>query len=256
MKEHSVKSIERKIVGFEVIKPAEQQPAAPLADDNPLYKRIDSRPPGEMESVCEKVEYFTFRGRQTVYLVTGFMPVEGVVNGKPCVIERPMEFFLPASQNTEDQQWITATMRSLSLAARAGFAAKNLQDLRKVAWDKGLIRCGYVDYETPDGKKKRVPKNHDSEVAAIAWALQQQLYRRGFLDAEGNQRPVETLITSYQARLAQARSQPPESAASADSETPPERMPVAKQCPQCRNFTLVMQAGCETCTTCDYTRCA
>ena len=252
MKDHPVKSIERKIVAFEVVKPGAPQAAAPLADDNPLYKRIDSRPPGEMESVCEKVEYHTFRGRQTVYLVTGFMPVEGVVNGKPCVIERPLEFFLPASQNTEDQQWITATMRSLSLAARAGFAAKNLQDLRKVAWDKGLVRCGYVDYETPDGKKKRVPKNHDSEVAAIAWALQQQLYRRGFLDAEGNQRPVEKLVATYQARLAQSNTPAP----APDSENPPERMPVAKQCPQCRNYTLVMQAGCETCTTCEYTRCA
>jgi ribonucleoside-diphosphate reductase alpha chain len=254
MKDNSVKSIERNIVGFEVVKPAELNNAAPLIDDNPLCKRIDSRPPGEMESVCEKVEYYTFRGRQTVYLVTGFMPVDGVVNGRPCVIERPLEFFLPASQNTEDQQWITATMRSLSLAARAGFAAKILQDLRKVAWDKGLVRCGHVDYETPDGKKKRVPKNHDSEVATIAWALQQQLYRRGFLDAEGNQRPVETLIANYQARLEQSKAQAPD--ASADSEAPPERMPVAKQCPQCRNFTLVMQAGCETCTTCEYTRCA
>ncbi|BBI58926.1 hypothetical protein HSBAA_02320 [Vreelandella sulfidaeris] len=45
-------------------------------------------------------------------------------------------------------------------------------DLRKVAWDKGLVRCGMNRWNKP--------MFHDSEVAAIAWSIQQILYRRGF----------------------------------------------------------------------------
>jgi ribonucleoside-diphosphate reductase alpha chain len=74
-------------------------------------------------------------------------------------------------------------MRSLSLAARGGFAARTLQDMRKVSWDRGQVRLG--DVERMDGH--RSPRWHDSEVAALAYAIQQILYRRGFLDAEGNQ---------------------------------------------------------------------
>src|SRR5690625_5876809 len=117
------------------------------------------------------------------------MPVQGVLNGKRVIIERPVEFFFPSGQLSSEHQWITATMRSLSLAARGGYVTQAVADLRKVAWDKGLVRCGMNRWEKP--------MFHDSEVAAIAWSIQQILYRRVFLDQDGNEVPVAELMRRY-----------------------------------------------------------
>lgn len=132
--------INSKIVSYSVKKAVEEQ--APLADENPLTVRIPSRPEGTLEAVSEKISYVGAEGRKKVYLLVSFMPVEGVLDGKRVVIERPVEFFFPSGQLSSEHQWITATMRSLSLAARGGYVTQAVADLRKVAWDKGLVRCG------------------------------------------------------------------------------------------------------------------
>ncbi|MFX8903214.1 hypothetical protein ABTM99_20125, partial [Acinetobacter baumannii] len=74
----------------------------------------------------------------------------------------------------ESQQWITSSMRLLSLAARGGFLERALSDMRKVAWDRGPVRLG--THQRADGAM--VPMWHDSEVAAIAFAVQNILARR------------------------------------------------------------------------------
>ena len=54
------------------------------------------------------------------------------------------------------------------------FLERALGDMRKVAWDRGPVRLG--TYEKADGT--RVPMWHDSEVAAIAFAVQNIIGRR------------------------------------------------------------------------------
>ena len=142
-----------------------------------------------MPAIIEKVEYLTQAGKKSLYVAVSFIEVTGRLGGEDVTIERPIEFFIPTGQRDESQQWITATMRSLSLAARGGFVARNLQDMRKVSWDRGQVRLG--DVQRLDGH--RSPRWHDSEVAALAYAIQQILFRRGFLDAEGNQVPSRAL---------------------------------------------------------------
>ncbi|RKP59083.1 adenosylcobalamin-dependent ribonucleoside-diphosphate reductase [Pararobbsia silviterrae] len=159
------------------------------SETDPLRIAIDHRPRGELPAIIEKVEYLTAAGKKSLYVAVSFLEVTGRLGGADVTIDRPIEFFMPAGQRDESQQWITATMRSLSLAARGGFVARNLQDLRKVSWDRGQVRLGEV--KRLDGH--RVPRWHDSEVAALAYAIQQILYRRGFLDAEGGQVPSREL---------------------------------------------------------------
>nr|WP_307719456.1 adenosylcobalamin-dependent ribonucleoside-diphosphate reductase [Massilia cavernae] len=168
---------------------APAQPPA-LPDEDPLRKRFDSRPSGELESVTCKIRYTTQEGTKAAYLTVSFIRAEGRLAGQPVVIERPFEFFMPANQRSDGQQWITSTMRLLSLAARAGSSvAKALADMREVVWEKGPVRCGSLTRD--DGTE--VPVFHDSEVAAIAFMLQRVLIRRGFLDRYGNQVPVAEL---------------------------------------------------------------
>ncbi|TVP50521.1 MAG: ribonucleoside-diphosphate reductase [Halomonas sp.] len=258
--------ITSKIIGYRIKAQEQTAPAPELQDENPLTVRIPSRPEGTLEAVSEKISYVGAEGRKKVYLLVSFMPVEGVLDGKRVVIERPVEFFFPSGQLSSEHQWITATMRSLSLAARGGYATQAVADLRKVAWDKGLVRCGFNRWNKP--------MFHDSEVAAIAWSIQQILYRRGFLDQDGNQVPVEQLVERYAHRMIHGHAwQPPrEEAASATpteasiGEPTSERLSAEKKpegsgpvtvgnCPECRG-ELIMMDGCPTCYAgCGWSKC-
>lgn len=215
---------------------------APLPDDDPLVKRFDNRPQGELESVTCKVRYATQEGSKAAYLTVSFIRAEGRLNGQPVLIERPFEFFMPANQRSDGQQWITSTMRLLSLAARAGGSvAKALADMREVVWEKGPVRCGTLTRE--DGTE--VPAFHDSEVGAIAFMLQRVLIRRGFLDRNGNQVPVAELARQLERSTLAAPAVP----------APPAPLPAAgtaRKCPECGARALHKVDGCSHCGECHY----
>lgn len=222
----------------------------PVSDIDPLTLRIERRPEGALEAVSEKITYNDMEGRQRVYVLVSFIPVDGVVDGKPVTIERPIEFFVPSGQLSSEHQWITATMRSLSLAARGGYITQALQDLRKVAWDKGPVRCGLNQY----GK----PLFHDSVVAAIAWSIQQILYRRGFVTEDGQQVPLEQLMTRREPSVVTT----PQLETIKDRPTPSlppyavvgAATPSAGECSECGS-DMQMMDGCPTCLTCGNSRC-
>jgi ribonucleoside-diphosphate reductase alpha chain len=181
---------------------------------DPMREVIASRPKGGLSAVAEKIEYWTQQGRQHLYLVVSFLPL-------PDGRERAIEFFMPVGQNGESQQWVTSSMRMLSLAARGGFLDRALADMRKVAWDRGPVRLGV--YTKADGSQ--VPQWHDSEVAAIAYAVQNIIARRNGLPA------AET-------------SAPPPSAATA---------PMAgAKCPECGAYAMIRKDGCDYCTQCGH----
>jgi ribonucleoside-diphosphate reductase alpha chain len=216
-------------------------PGAAEADDvDPLRRRFESRPPGELESSTSKVEYTTQEGKKTVYLTISFLRVEGRSRGQALTIERPFEFFMPANQRSEGQQWITSTMRLLSLAARAGSSiAKALADMRAVVWEKGPVRCGHLT--RADGVQ--VPVYHDSEVAAIAFMLQRMLIKRGFLDAYGGQVPAEQLDRQL-ARRGTVQAVP--------APLVPAPAGTGAKCPECGARALHKVDGCTRCTACHH----
>ena len=225
------------------------EPPAPHPDDvDPLRKRFESRPLGELESVTSKVEYATHEGKKAAYITVSFIRVEGRAGGREVLIERPFEFFMPANQRSEGHQWITSTMRLLSMAARAGSPiAKALADMREVVWEKGPVRCGTLTRE--DGVQ--VPVYHDSEVAAIAFTLQRMLIRRGFLDAWGNQVPVEELDRALAVRHA-AQPAPHQAASAAAAPAAGPASQPGRKCPECGAYALIKVDGCERCTGCHH----
>ncbi|CDY76298.1 Ribonucleotide reductase of class II (coenzyme B12-dependent) [Caballeronia glathei] len=221
---------------------------------DPLRIAIDHRPRGELPAIIEKVEYLTQAGKKSLYVAVSFIEVTGRLGGEDVTIERPIEFFIPTGQRDESQQWITATMRSLSLAARGGFVARNLQDMRKVSWDRGQVRLG--DVERLDGH--RSPRWHDSEVAALAYAIQQILYRRGFLDREGNQVPSRVLSqrrsnghTDWQPALDSGDDFTELVHGEASSGDPHSLMPMhGRKCSTCGANAVIRKDGCDFCTAC------
>ena len=202
-------------------KPA-PQPAA--AHTSGLSAVVERRPEGPLNAVVDKIEYYTHDGVRRLYLVVSFMYVNGV--------ERPIEFFMPVGQTGESQQWITATMRSLSLAARGGFLDKALDDLRKVAWDRGPIRYGWRDKE--DGT--RIPLWHDSEVALLAYAIQSIIANR----ASQEQQPAPINPAA-----------PATVTATPAAATPAQAMSGTK-CPECGAHAVIKTDGCSFCTSCGY----
>mgnify|MGYP003808332371 FL=1 len=211
--------------------PAAQASApAPAAVYDPLRTVIEKRPAGGLPAVAEKIEYWTTEGQQRLYLIVTFLPVPSA-DGKG-TIERAIEFFMPVGQSGESQQWITATMRMLSLAARGGFLDRALSDMRKVSWDRGPVRLG--TYEKADGT--HVPRWHDSEVAAIGYAIEHLIARRALAAQASLFEPDELLQAE------------PEAAASA---AVPGVM-AGKKCPECGAHAMIRKDGCDYCTQCGY----
>ena len=197
---------------------------APVAASDPMRTVIESRPKGALAAVAEKVEYWTQEGHKTLYLLVSFLPVPAA-NGAGTV-DRAIEFFMPVGQSGESQQWITSSMRMLSLAARGGFLERALSDMRKVAWDRGPVRLG--TYEKLDGT--RVPLWHDSEVAAIAYAVQNIITRRASQPAAHAAPEVEQQATS--------------------SLSPP--VMAGKKCSECGAHAVIRKDGCDYCTQCGH----
>ena len=191
---------------------------------DPMRAVIESRPKGALSAVAEKVEYWTQEGHKTLYIVVSFLPVPATSGAG--TVERAIEFFMPVGQSGESQQWITSSMRMLSLAARGGFLERALGDMRKVAWDRGPVRLG--TYEKPDGT--HVPLWHDSEVAAIAYAVQN--------------------IISQRASQAASHAAPLPEAPIAASLLPP--VMAGKKCGECGAHAVIRKDGCDYCTQCGH----
>ena len=216
-------------------------------DDDPLRKQFDHRPSGDLDGITRKVEYIVLgSGKRKVYLTVNFMPVTGVVGGKEVTINRPVEFFMPAGQKDQDQQWQTAAMILLSLIGRGNPSVKDaLQALRDVPHTLGPVRYGEHDKE--DGTK--MPVTHDSEVATVGYALQQMLYKHGFLDADGNQIPVPVLAARYvRPGLGEALSEDIEP----EVTNAQPSIGTGKRCPSCRNFSYHKRDGCSICSECGF----
>ena len=130
---------------------------------------------------------------------------------------------MPVGQSGESQQWMTSSMRLLSLAARGGFLQRALGDMRKVAWDRGPVRLGTFARE--DGAQ--VPLWHDSEVAAIAFA-------------------IENIIAMRLSGQMQGKSP---CLADAGLGTQPLG---GKKCPECGARAVIKKDGCEHCGACGW----
>jgi ribonucleoside-diphosphate reductase alpha chain len=191
--------------------------AEPLAD--PMRSVIESRPKGALPAVAEKIEYWTQEGHKTLYLVVSFLPVPGPQGMG--TVDRAIEFFMPVGQSGESQQWMTSSMRLLSLAARGGFLQRALADMRKVAWDRGPVRLGTFARE--DGAQ--VPLWHDSEVAAIAFAIENIMANR----MSGSSPRVVSAVSGVAISPS-----------------------LGKKCPECGARAVIKKDGCEHCGACGW----
>jgi ribonucleoside-diphosphate reductase alpha chain len=140
---------------------------------------------------------------------------------------------MPVGQSGESQQWITATMRMLSLAARGGFLDRALSDMQKVSWDRGPVRLG--TYQKADGT--HVPRWHDSEVAAIGYAIENLIANRQ---------------QQAQASLFDADELPSAEPVAAPVVSVSPTVMAGKKCTECGAHAMIRKDGCDYCTQCGF----
>ncbi|QHE86101.1 adenosylcobalamin-dependent ribonucleoside-diphosphate reductase [Hydrogenophaga sp. BPS33] len=208
------------ILGSVLDTSATPETTASVANVDPMRTVIESRPKGALAAVADKIEYWTQEGQQTLYLVVSFLPVPAADGSG--MVERAIEFFMPVGQSGESQQWVTSSMRLLSLAARGGFLDRALSDMRKVVWDRGPVRLG--THEKADGTS--VPMWHDSVVAAIAYAVQILIAQRNGVTPASLPPPVAVAPT-------------------------PGAMP-GRKCSECGAHAMIRKDGCDYCTQCGH----
>src|SRR5690606_31234536 len=140
---------------------------------------------------------------------------------------RPFEIFIN-SKNMEHYAWTVALTRMISAVFRRGgdvtFVVEELKavfDPRGGTWMKG----------------RYVP----SLLAAIGEVIEQHMIDTGFITGKDN-RPVTEAL-----RAVAGDPPPPHEAAAGKS---------LKGCPRCGERGMIRQEGCESCTSCGYSKCS
>ncbi|MBX3504140.1 MAG: adenosylcobalamin-dependent ribonucleoside-diphosphate reductase [Parvibaculum sp.] len=212
----------------EVPAPAEQAalPLAAPAAHGERYEKdgvVYMSRPLERETVLPG---FTYKlqwpeSDHAIYItINDIMQAEGQNNRR-----RPFEIFIN-SKNMEHYAWTVALTRMISAVFRRGgdvtFVVEELKavfDPRGGSWMKG----------------RYVP----SLLAAIGEVIEQHMIDTGFIAAKDG-RPVTEALR----------------AVAGDPPPPPGSATALKGCPRCGERGMVRQEGCETCTSCGYSKCS
>lgn len=222
-----------------------EKPEKKAADIDPLTRVIGRRAEGDVESVTRKVTYNNSTGTHSLYVSVSFTKVSGIFDGRDVEIERPLEVFIQAPPDGVPMEWVAALSRNLSLLARSGLLPKALQDNRVIRSDKGRVRYGV--YEKTDGTN--VPRFHESEVACIAYAIQEILAKRGLIDADGGAVPTRVLLKQAEKRHFENANHEKVQLSDAGSNA---SMISGKKCRECGDHTVIKKDGCEFCTSCGH----
>jgi ribonucleoside-diphosphate reductase alpha chain len=118
-----------------------------------------------------------------------------------------------------------------------------LSDMRKVAWDRGPVRLG--THQKTDGTV--VPMWHDSEVAAVGFAIQN-------IQAQRNQRPGHAGLPPSNGYARKVPNEPDSLLPRQAAALAAAPMPVmaGKKCSECGAHAMVRKDGCDFCTQCGY----
>jgi len=161
---------------------------------------------------------------------------------------RPFEVFIN-SKNMEHYAWTVALTRMISAVFRRGGDVSFVVDELKAVFD-------------PRGGQWMGGRYVPSLLAAIGEVIERHMIVIGFLAVPGRPHADPALsqpllATSASSEPAQISEMPQTGAGSGASTAAGGRVsPFLRQCPKCGSPSLIRQEGCDTCTSCDYSKCA
>ncbi|MBI3708227.1 MAG: ribonucleoside reductase, partial [Proteobacteria bacterium] len=155
---------------------------------------------------------------------------------------RPFEVFIN-SKNTEHYAWTVALTRMISAVFRRGGDVSFVVDELKAVFD-------------PRGGQWMGGRYVPSLLAAIGEVIERHMIDIGFLSAgdRGQAGPQAAAVGAPQ--LLAASEDGSGSGASSLRATVGLSSRHMRQCPKCGAAALIRQEGCDTCTSCDYSKCA
>jgi ribonucleoside-diphosphate reductase alpha chain len=145
---------------------------------------------------------------------------------------RPFEIFIN-SKNTEHYAWTVALTRMISAVFRRGGDVSFVVEELKAVFD-------------PRGGQWMKGKYVPSLLAAIGGVIEEHLISIGFLGTPGELSDPD----AFEAKIVAL------AGGGADEEAPSGRSSSPfRQCPKCAQASLIRQEGCDTCTSCGYSKC-
>ncbi len=160
---------------------------------------------------------------------------------------RPFEVFIN-SKNMEHYAWTVALTRMISAVFRRGGDVSFVVDELKAVFD-------------PRGGQWMGGRYVPSLLAAIGEVIERHMIAIGFLAVPGRPHADPALsqpllAASASSEPAQISAMPQTGAGSGASTAAGGRVsPFLRQCPKCGSPSLIRQEGCDTCTSCDYSKC-
>ena len=144
---------------------------------------------------------------------------------------RPFEVFIN-SKNMEHYAWTVALTRMISAVFRRGGDISFVVEELKAVFD-------------PRGGQWMGGRYVPSLLAAIGEVIERHLKEIGFLAAPGEQSGGIEMVKQPQVVNIGA----------SEGNTPPASASMFRQCPKCAQLSLMRQEGCDTCTSCGYSKC-
>ena len=234
----SMIKIDKKIVGYSVVKPEPESKAA-----KPEFRREGGGDRAEVIRMHEKLERpevlvgSTYKVKTPISDHAMYVTINDIVlnQGTEHEKRRPFEIFIN-SKNLDHYQWIVALTRIISAVFRKGGDVTFLVDELKAVFDP---RGGYWQ-----SGGKFMP----SIIAELGYIVEKHLIAIGMLAEPSLDENQKKLLQEKRAEFEESRKQQD---AFSESEYPEG----AQLCSKCNTVAVIMMDGCMTCLSCGDSKC-
>lgn len=226
-----VKSIDKKIVAYEVVDLEEQRKKTKAEADAHIQHMQESISRPEMLlGATYKIK--TPMSEHALYVTINDMILN---EGTKHEVRRPFEVFIN-SKNMEQFQWVVALTRVISAVFRKGGDVTFLVDEMKAVFDP---QGGYFK---PGGRYM------PSLVAEIGHAIESHMKMIGMIKEEG--------LTDIQKEIMAQKRKEYEALKDGKKSSEGDAFPPGAQlCNKCHNMAVVIMDGCSTCLSCGDSKC-
>jgi hypothetical protein len=252
--------IEKKIKGYNVVKPEDKAApapaAAPVKDTAPVAEVI------QMHESLERPETLvgnTYKIKSPLFEHALYVTINDIVlnAGTPHEQRRPFELFIN-SKNMDHFQWIVALTRILSAVFRKGGDVTFIVEELKAVFDPrgGYFKAGGIYMPSIVAEIGGVIEQHMKSIGLIhdpemSDATRQLIAEKRAAYEKAAAKPSSTSATVGASPAREAVSDTAEAPTTSASGFPPG----ATLCVKCNTQALVLMDGCQTCLNCGYSKC-
>ena len=232
--------IEKKIVGYEVVKPTPPAETSAPAKEQPVVQHMH-----ENVQRPEALEGSTYKIKTPLSEHALYVTINDIVlnPGTEHEQRRPFEIFIN-SKNMDHFQWIVALTRIISAVFRKGGDVTFLVEELKAVFDP---KGGYF---------KKGGKFMPSLVAEIGDVLETHLRKIGLLEPDQLDEHQKAFIEQKKAELLRASEPGKPANEEKKPETGPSPYPAgAVLCSKCNVVAMIQMDGCMTCLNCGDSKC-